>query len=86
MELSKSEPSEKPSLWNKIKHNHLLMMIICCVVPIALILAAANIWGFGSRKIFWLFLILCPLMHYLMMKEFHKKDHKKDGPAQGKCH
>ncbi|KUO65877.1 MAG: hypothetical protein APF84_01060 [Gracilibacter sp. BRH_c7a] len=59
----------------KSKLFHILMMI-CCVVPIIAILfflpqlkSNAN----GSN-LYWLILLLCPVMHIAMMKYMHKKD------------
>lgn len=71
-------------LWEKIRHNHMLMMLLCCVLPLAAIYAAVYFFGISRSYIFWAFLVLCPLMHYLMMKDMHGKssgEHRK-----GSCH
>ena len=39
----------------------------------------------------WIFLLLCPLVHYFMMKEFHKGSSAEHGDSgskrgSGKCH
>lgn len=51
-----------------IKENHSLAMLICCAVPLALILAVSvfNI-PIGTIGTYLLFL-LCPLMHIFMMR------------------
>lgn len=66
----------------KIRHNHMLMMILCCAAPIIAIYAAVYFFGLSKTYIFWAFLILCPLMHYFMMKEMHKGHESK----KGGCH
>lgn len=73
---------------SRIWHNHSLMMILCCAVPLVLILAL-SVLGFSSYS-FWLVLLLCPLMHLLMMKDMGKHEHKeKEDPideGDAKCH
>ena len=79
------------NFFNKIKQNHWLMMIICCIVPLIILIVAVYIFGLSSKYLFWLVLLLCPIMHYFMMKDMHKghsgenKDIKKDGRNK-KCH
>ncbi len=71
------------------KHHHLIMMI-GCVLPIVFALAAAFLWGFNRSYVVWVFLLLCPLVHYFLMKEFHKEPSpgqgKKASGGTGKCH
>jgi len=69
-------------LIQKIKQDHLLMMIICCGLPIILGLIAVYFLGLSKNYLFWIFLIICPLSHYFMMKYMHK-DNKNKG---SKCH
>ncbi len=57
----------------KIRHNHGLMMIICCALPLILLIGAVYVFGLSNRYLFWFILLLCPLMHYFMMKDMHKK-------------
>ncbi len=73
------------SKWTeKIKHNHGLLMIICCLVPLALLFAAVKYFGFSRSYLFWFILLLCPAMHYFMMKDMRKKSSEKK--EAGKCH
>ncbi len=73
------------SKWiEKIKHNHGLMMIICCLVPLALLFAAVKYFGLSRSYLFLFILLLCPVMHYFIMKDMHKKSSEKK--EDGKCH
>ncbi len=67
----------------KIRHNHGLMMIICCGLPLLLLIGAVYFFGLSKSYLYWFILLLCPLMHYLMMKYMHGD--KKDGEDK-KCH
>ncbi len=57
----------------KVWHNHSLMMVICCAVPLVLI-AGLYFLGF-SNYAFWLVLLLCPIMHLFMMKDMGHSKH-----------
>ncbi|MFH0714882.1 MAG: DUF2933 domain-containing protein [Candidatus Diapherotrites archaeon] len=63
----------------RIRENHLLMMAVCCIVPVAF---AAMLFVLGFRTYaLWLVILLCPLMHLFMMKDMHsaeKKEHSCD--------
>lgn len=72
-------------LYNKIKHNHVLMMVVCCGVPLLLLLGAVYIFGLSKNYLFWFILLLCPLMHFFMMKNMHKKDVAGE-EIKEKCH
>ncbi|KJS19514.1 MAG: hypothetical protein VR72_18310 [Clostridiaceae bacterium BRH_c20a] len=67
------------------KHGvfHGLLMLICCLAPILLLVLFApqlrNLAGGGSN-LYWLILLLCPLMHIGMM--FFMKD--KGGSCHGR--
>mgnify|MGYP001617807754 CR=1 FL=1 len=79
----------------RIKHNHGLMMILCCLVPLVLLFIAVKYFGLNGSYLFWLVLLLCPLSHYFMMKHMHSekgKETEKDGQhhqhkdGNGGCH
>jgi hypothetical protein len=62
----------------KIKHNHLLVMVICCAVPLVTIVALSSLGTLGSWSYFAL-LLLCPLGHFVMMRAMN---HQRDRPPQ----
>jgi len=65
----------------KLKHNHKLMLLICCGVPFAVLLMGVYFFGLNKSYLFWFALLLCPLLHYFMMKDAHKNKKEKGG-----CH
>lgn len=69
----------KEGLWQKIKKNRLLLMVLCCVVPIVLVIGLLALFGKVGNYWIWLVILLCPILHFWMMKE-HKHDgnHKHD--------
>ncbi len=79
--MKQSNTSVKEKI-QKIRHNHSLMMLICCGVPLLLLVVAIYIFGLSKSYLFWFILLLCPIMHYFMMKDMHKKHSKKED----KCH
>ncbi len=60
--------------------NHGFLMFLCCAIPI-IILIAVSFFGLSQQYIYWLVILLCPLMHYFMMNNMHNKDGK-----DGRCH
>jgi len=70
--------------FNKIKKNHGLMMIICCIGPLLLVLAAVYFFGLSKSYLYWLVFLLCPITHFFMMKNMHKEHADKKG--KGGCH
>lgn len=55
----------------KIHKAHLILMILCCTLPILLIgtLPAFGIGGLSSGKLMsYLLILICPLSHIFMMK------------------
>ncbi|MCJ7540636.1 MAG: hypothetical protein MUO88_13335 [Desulfobacterales bacterium] len=62
----------KVMLFDKIRNNHMLLMILCCALPIAAVLSLSYLGVLGSWGYYALFL-LCPLAHILMFKKSHAK-------------
>ncbi len=60
---------------DKLRKNHLLVMLVCCLVPIALVYAGVRYWGWSDKLLLWGVLLLCPLSHILLMRG-HGKDPK----------
>jgi len=54
--------------WQKLRQNHLLMMAICCLIPIILIIGLLSLFKGSSDYWFWLIILLCPISHIWMMK------------------
>ena len=74
----------KAILFDKIKNNHSLMMILCCALPIAAVLSLSYLGILGSWGYYALFL-LCPLSHILMFRKGHSEQGKDVGDKKG-CH
>jgi len=62
--------------------KHSWMIVLCCAIPIAL-LVVIYFLGVSNIYVFWLVVLLCPLMHFFMMKYMH--DDKRSGKGE-KCH
>ena len=79
--------------WEKIRHNHLLMMVVCCIVPLGIVFLFVTFLGISRNYLVWTALIMCPLSHYFLMKGMHgggkdnkeTKDHGENN-KEGKCH
>jgi hypothetical protein len=78
MNLSKNnynEPCEEKKN-NKGILKHGLMMVLCCMIPILLIVGLPLL-GIKSQRFSSLIFLLCPLMHIgmmLTMRNCHNKD------------
>ncbi len=69
---------------DKIKNNHGLMMLVCCIAPLALVFALVYFFGLSKSYLYWLVFLLCPITHFLMMKNMHKGHADKKG--KNGCH
>jgi Na+-translocating ferredoxin:NAD+ oxidoreductase RnfD subunit len=61
------------------EHNstrHLVLMVLCCLVPLAAI-AALAFFGVSSGLLYFGVMLLCPAMHFLMMG-----NHSRHGKAE----
>ncbi len=63
------------TIWfrKKLKKNHGLMMLLCCGIPLVLLIVATSVFGMNNKYLVWGIILLCPIMHILMMKDMHKK-------------
>jgi hypothetical protein len=66
----------KIMLFDKIRKNPSLIMILCCALPIIVVLSLSYLKVLGSWGYYALFL-LCPLAHILMFKNSHTKQAKE---------
>lgn len=58
----------------KLFKNHTLLMVICCLIPVAA-LGIFLAFGFTGRTLTFLLILLCPLSHIFLMKG-HSKNKK----------
>ncbi len=61
----------------KAKQNHLLVMLVCCFVPIAVMYAGVIYLGWSRSILLWGVLLLCPLSHILLMRGHGGHDHER---------
>ena len=71
---------------NKLKHNHSLMMVICCGVPLIILMIAVNYFSLNNKYLTWSIILLCPAMHFFMMKDMHKKHSDARNKEESTCH
>lgn len=67
-----------------VKHAKGITMLVCCLIVMVLLIAAVYFFGIGRNYSYWLILLLCPLMHFFMMRDMHNKPPKKGNGD--KCH
>ena len=48
--------------------SHFLMMVLCCAIPIIAIVVLSSM-GILGRWGFYLLILLCPLLHFLLMRK-----------------
>ncbi|MBS3135851.1 DUF2933 domain-containing protein [Candidatus Woesearchaeota archaeon] len=74
--------------WKEMmSRHHSLIMIFCCILFFALLLLATRVFGIQNSSFYWIALLLCPLMHFFMMKDMHKHDAGEDKKEhKGGCH
>ena len=69
------------TILSKIKFNHAMMMIICCGVPIAGILALSSLGVLGSWG-YYALILLCPLGHIFMIKGIYSSSKENMVPEE----
>jgi hypothetical protein len=72
-------------LIEKIKHNHSVMMLLCCGIPLVILFIGVYFFGLSNKYIYWFAIALCPVMHFFMMKDMHKNHIKGKGEKEN-CH
>ncbi|MBI5225287.1 DUF2933 domain-containing protein [Candidatus Micrarchaeota archaeon] len=56
--------------WKSLKNNHVLLMALCCLIPLILVFGIAA-FGPNLRNFSWIILLVCPLLMMFMMKDMH---------------
>jgi hypothetical protein len=56
-------------LFSKARGNHLFIMAVSCLIPLGLLYTTVHVFGADMNSLFVLFVLLCPLMHFLMMRK-----------------
>ena len=72
-----------------LKRHYGLAMIAVCILVIATLFTGIKYMGIPQSSLYWLALLLCPLMHFFMMKDMHKghdEDDRKGHEKKGGCH
>lgn len=69
------------TLFQKIKQNHLLAMVLCCAIPLIGILALSYLGILGSWG-YYAMLLLCPLAHIFMMRGMHSNSRDTKVPQR----
>lgn len=78
------EKMRRKNLLDRIRHNHWLMMIICCGIPLILLIILIYVFDLSNKYLFWFVLLLCPIMHYFMMKDMHKNKEDSENKMKDK--
>ncbi len=60
--------------------KHTLIMVLCCLIPLAIL---GVLWAIGISGSYLIFgvILLCPLLHILMMRGSHKGSGEGGGHA-----
>ena len=66
-----------------MKKSHLLLMLLCCLIPLAGIAAIGLFRVPASSVLYFGLVLLCPLMHVLMMATMRHDHTPSPGPAAG---
>ncbi len=67
---------------DKLRESHGLMMLLCCLIPLV-VAGILFYFGFKNYAIFAV-MLLCPILHYFMMKGMHKKEAERN--RKDSCH
>jgi len=58
------------------------MMVLCCLLPIILVVGIIFLFGDGKRYGFWLIILLCPLAHIFMMRGHQRNNQENIGEKE----
>lgn len=63
------------TIWQKIKQNHLLLMILCCLAIVGAVIILPRYFSIGALG-YILLIFLCLVFHFFFMRKMCKKDGK----------
>ena len=66
----------------KLKSNHVLLMVLCCAVPLIALAGATYFFGLSKSYLFWAAVLICPLSHLFLTRWMHG-EHSKDKEKEG---
>ena len=55
---------------NTMGGKHMLMMVLCCAIPLVAV-AVLLYLGLGGKYLIYVVMLLCPLLHFVMMRGMH---------------
>lgn len=67
--------SEQSEQKNKMSKKHLILMILCCVVPMGVILVLFALGTPLNRLFLFAIILICPLSHMFMMRGMKHHEH-----------
>ena len=68
-----------------MKKSHVLLMLLCCLIPLAGIAAIALFRVPASSVLYFGLVLLCPLMHVVMMATM-RRDHTRSPGSSTEAH
>jgi len=70
-----------------MKKSHMLLMLLCCLVPIAGLIAISVFKLPLSNVLFWAMVLICPISMFFMMKSmFQDQNHEDSKASSPSCH
>jgi len=67
--------SEQSEQKNKMGKKHLILMILCCVVPMGVIFVLFALGIPLNRLFLFAMILICPLSHIFMMRSMKHHEH-----------
>jgi fatty acid desaturase len=64
--------------------THFFIMVLCCLVPVAALLALSYFQVVSGQALWLAILVLCPVLHLVMMRSMMRGDHERHHPSAAK--
>lgn len=71
------------TLIEKIKHNHMVLMLLCCAIPILGFFVLPFI-GIDKAWGYYVLFLICPISHIFMMRGIKSCPHEQHAPEKPK--